>query len=229
MCVAANPWTSLPPLASASYVLPADSPYINCFNRTAAADHSIVTNQVPEPWLGPASTAKIFVLQKNPRYLPTTPHNPGKHPVIGSLTCPHYGISSGDKWWRGCFATLARDVGHRIAPGLSNSAKLNAGYKHLELCVCSVEYFPYGSDRFAHSLLRLPSQAYSFDLVRQGICRGATIVVLKGWKEWLGAVPELCSYAKVGRLNGFLGAKYITPGNCPPGFYEDTLMPTVYP
>lgn len=229
MCAAANPWTSLPPLASPSYVLPADKSYVDSFNRTAAAHHSIVTNQVPEPWLGPASTANLFVLQLNPRYLPTMSHNPGKHPVIGSLISPHYGIVSGDKWWMSCFKTLAKDVGLKTGPSLSSRAQLAAGYKHLEVRVCSVEYFPYGSDRFAHSLLRLPSQGYSFELVRQGIFRGATIVVLKGWKEWLGAVPELCSYAKVGRLNGFRGSRFITPQSCPSGFYDNTLIPSIYP
>lgn len=224
-----NPWTSLPPLGSASYVLPADNIYVRCFNRSAASHHSIITDQIPEPWLGPAQTATLFVLQLNPRYLPGQPLASGKHRFIGSVTAAHYGIISKAGWWLACFGILAQDIGKRLLPGRPSPHQLNAGYAHIAPQVCSVEYFPYGSDKFGHSLLRLPSQEFSFDLVRNGIARGACIVVLKGWKEWLGAVPELCCYSRVAKASGFRGAKHITDNTCPPGFYHSHVIPAVFP
>lgn len=214
-----NSWNELPRLGSTTYVLPADAPYIDAFNKSAAPEHALVTTKIPEPWLGPAKNACLFVLQLNPRYLPTDSLALEKHAVIGSLTAPHYGLTSRDKWWMSCFKALALDVGCSLVPNSPPENQLAAGYKHLETRVCSVEYFPYGSDKYAHSLLRLPSQEYSFDLVRSGIERGACIAVMKGAKNWVGAVPQMAGYKNMVTVKGFRGAKYITPNSCDPAFY----------
>lgn len=218
-----NPWVNLPPLPSSSYVLPVDVSYVDCFNKSAAPSHQIVTDQIPEPWLGSAQDACLFVLQLNPRYLLTDAPAAKKHPVIGKLNEPHFGITDRDKWWLSCFKKLALDIGCSLHPDECLKLQLNAGYMHLATRVCSVEYFPYGSNEYSHSLLRLPSQDYSFELVRDALSRGVYIAVMKGYKEWLGAVPELCGYGKLGLLKGYRGAKYISPASCGDSFYNSLL------
>ncbi len=111
-----NPWVNLPPLPSSSYVLPVDVSYVDCFNKSAAPSHQIVTDQIPEPWLGSAQDACLFVLQLNPRYLLTDAPAAKKHPVIGKLNEPHFGITDRDKWWLSCFKKLALDIGCSLHP-----------------------------------------------------------------------------------------------------------------
>lgn len=65
----------------------------------------------------------------------------------------------------------------------------------------SIEYFPYHSVSFAHSHVRLPSQQFSFDLVRKAIARDSEIIVARGFDSWVGAVPELAAYSRVCKLN----------------------------
>lgn len=215
-----SPWSSLQPIGSESYVLPCDKPYIEYFNKHCNDEHAIAENQIPEPWLGPALNATLFVLQLNPYHPLNAPHGPShplqvahqirKHSLIGSLTVPHHGLATEDKFWRTCFSCLAEDIGRAMKPMLrSSSLRRSFGYNHLASRVCSVEYFPYPSDKSNHALLRLPSQQFTFGLVRYGIQRGARFVVLKGWNAWKSAVPELNSHRDVHQVVGYRGARSI--------------------
>jgi hypothetical protein len=40
----------------------------------------------------------------------------------------------------------------------------------------------------------LPSQEYSFDIVRQAMRRGKQIVVMRSDRSWLESLPEMSSY-----------------------------------
>lgn len=219
-----NPWDDFGRLLMAApYVLPEDAPYIAYFNQAADCEHSIVTGQIPEPWLGNPREACLIVLQLNPRYLGTDPLDLDKQQVIGMEDRLHFGLASGNKWWRSCFRSLALDIGRSCLPNDSEELHLECGYRHLASRVCSVEYFPYGSDKYAHSLLRLPSQNYSFQLVRGAVARGAFVAVMKGKKEWFGAIPELCAYKSQGVLTGYRGAKHFNRSSCQGDFYDRVL------
>jgi hypothetical protein len=60
-------------------------------------------------------------------------------------------------------------------------------------------------------LLRLPSQDFGFALVRRAIARNA-LIIMRGEKYWLGAVPELARHRSVARLKAPINAA-LTPGN----------------
>ncbi len=75
-----------------------------------------------------------------------------------------------------------------------------------------VEFFPYHSKRFGHADLRLPSQQYTFQLVRLAIARSALIILSRGKRLWLGAVPELISYRCLAELRSFRSAS-LSPKN----------------
>jgi len=58
-----------------------------------------------------------------------------------------------------------------------------------------IEYFPYHSKSVNFNLSKtLESQQYGFELVRQAIRNNALILIMRGEKLWLEAVPELASY-----------------------------------
>lgn len=70
----------------------------------------------------------------------------------------------------------------------------------------------------------LPSQQYSFDLVKAAVRRGSIIVAMRRWRQWVGAVPELETYENVLHPNSRQCA-YISPGNYPSGF--ETLIAAI--
>ena len=59
---------------------------------------------------------------------------------------------------------------------------------------CPIPAAPYPSRRYGRGLPKLSSQDYSFGLVRQAIERKAVIVLTRGKRRWLRAVPELSRY-----------------------------------
>ena len=76
--------------------------------------------------------------------------------------------------------------------------------------VLSIEFLPYHSTSYRTVPVTLPSQRYSFGLVRAAIERAATIVVLRGRRSWTVAVPELLEADVVFSDNPRVGA--ISPG-----------------
>jgi hypothetical protein len=106
---------------------------------------------------------------------------------------------SGKQWWGRKLKHLIKRFGEEV----------------VARSVLNVVYFPYPSRRFGHKRLRLPSQQYGFDLVRDAVGRNAAIVLMRPGKRdaWLEAVPQLKGYAR------FFSVKnpqtpVISPKNC---------------
>jgi hypothetical protein len=78
----------------------------------------------------------------------------------------------------------------------------------------AVEFFPYCSHRYGHGKVSLPSQAYSFGLVADAVNRKEAVIVLtRGERRWLEAVPTLAGYHRLVRLKEVQRA-VISPRNC---------------
>ena len=124
---------------------------------------------LPEPFLG-RRDAPVVLLNLNPGYSPEGPrihsdpsfaarvrrnlcHLPAEYPFYlldPAITGP------GRDWWEPKLRQLIGQVGRQVvATGV--------------LCI---EYFPYHSRRFRHRRLPLPSQQYSFSLVREALSEG---------------------------------------------------------
>jgi hypothetical protein len=58
-----------------------------------------------------------------------------------------------------------------------------------------LEFFPYHSRSFGGPRIGVPSQEYTFHLLREALRRRSHIVVLRSYDRWLGAVPELGKHA----------------------------------
>ncbi len=233
-----NPWMNLPAFGNGPYILPEDRCHIDNFNKNCKAEHKIVTNLTPEPWLGPVKTARLVVLQLNPRYDEEAKGEPNKEKHLGlsTLDGPHWGLSSGKGWWTTCFNRIAIAIGDKLFHEFSRDERRTAAYKFLQTRVCSIEYFPYGSKNFAHEKVNVPSREYSIALVKEALERRPYIVVLKGYSLWLKAVPGLKNHHErlknVGERYIGYGARHITQFGCGDEFFNaivDCLVQTNAP
>ena len=205
-----NPWRRLstkPP-----FVLSDDLPYIQAYSHFHENDDlTINLNHTPEPRLGPVK-APVIILQLNPSYLRTELDGPTDYDRVSrdfismkDESHEHLGAALLDHWWQPRLSQLIADV----------------GAQQLSKRLCSIEFFPYRSLRFGHGKLRLPSQGYTFSLVRNGLARNALIIVTRNLELWASAVPELIS-----RVNDTVfclrnpQCSYYTEPNLPRGIYK---------
>lgn len=208
-----NPWLDLP--ENPPYVLPWDHHAVVAFNQTADETTLIRLGMMPEPFLG-NPLAPVIVLGLNPGFDPNAVrheteefwqlsranlrHEGGVYPFY--LLTPSLNVP-GRGWWEQRLGRLIEAKGqNRVANRL--------------LCV---EYFPYHSTKFAHGKVHLPSQAYSFGLVRAAMAREAVIVLMRAKRYWYEVVPELTTYPKAYELNSVQNVT-ISPRNCPAGWAE---------
>jgi hypothetical protein len=206
-----NPWTQLP--KQPPFVIPPDRPFIDAYNsdRKEYVGSWIHTGRVPEPRQGPID-APVIILQQNPSYSGRPPQEALPQQEIEALQqalvdeySPHQGLIRPNGWW-------------------DRTCKVLREKKPRELLarrILSVEYFPYPSATFDHHSLRLPSQPYVFDLVRDGLARGALFVITRGATLWYGAVPDLhIQRGTTVFLTKNPQSPYITPGNLPDEVFE---------
>jgi hypothetical protein len=156
----------------------------------------------------------VVLLNLNPGYTPDGPrihhdpafatrtranlcHLPGEYPFY--LLDPEV-TGPGRAWWDSKLRFLIAAVGREVVAS----------------SVLNVEYFPYHSRKFKHRRLALPSQAYGFALVREALARQAVVILLRGERLWLRAVPELARYPFY-RVKNWRKPS-VSPNNCPDGF-----------
>lgn len=187
-----NPWVLLP--NEPPYVLPTDACAVNKFNSTAKPEKQYDLSLLPEPFFGPPD-APIVLLALNPGLNPldvvvhaqkefatqarrSLSHDLSPYPFLHLQAASS---TPGALWWRRIAGPLIRETSFdAVACGI--------------LCV---QYFPYHSRSFSTSSPDIPSQQYSWNLVRSAIKRNAEIVVMRSWRLWSSAVPELTTHTKV--------------------------------
>lgn len=206
-----NPWVDLP--NRSPFVLPQDTALIDQFNSNAAERLHIHLDILPEPYLGNPD-APVVLLGLNPGFNVKDPEWHGK-PRFRKLSranllhkraeYPFYLLDPAidrTPWWDRKLRRLIEEV------GCAKTVAQNV------LCV---ELFPYHSKKFKHAKLCVPSQQYSFALVRRAIDRGAVILQLRGDRPWLSNIPELENYPSLYRPCSVQNPA-ISPRNFPDGF-----------
>jgi hypothetical protein len=226
-----NPWHRLP--EEPPFVLPRDREKVEAFNermrRKADDDHILHLDLIPEPFVG-RPDAPLVILGNNPG---VTNEDTAKHrrtrPFVNRMRKnllqqlsddfpflyldPSSDISEPSReWWQGKLKRLHEELGGG-----------DTAWSILARSVLAVEFFPYSSHRFNHGKLRLPSQDYSFDLVRKAMNRGATVVVTRGERRWQRAIPELLAYDRLVRLMEHQRAT-ISPGNCRGNGFQEVVQ-----
>ena len=191
-----NPWIALP--RSGKFVLPDDLPTVTAFNRRASSNVRLRLGLLPEPFVGSPRAARVLFLQLNPGFagneaywhhkpqyarmaVANLRHEASEYPYY--YLDPAWKRSPGGKWNRARLAAVLNEIG---ADADSKVAKR----------LMSVEFVGYHSRSYSPIPVTLPSQHYSFWLVRRAIARGSIVVIAKGERQWKIAVPELDGYER---------------------------------
>jgi hypothetical protein len=206
-----NPWKQMgsePP-----FVLREDKPHIETFNSIHGKneDRRINLYYTPEPRLGPV-TAPLVILQLNPSWGKHEPYGPSREVISRELESikdenyPHLGVATDNPWWVPRLRQLMNETG--------------ITKERLSQSICSIEFFPYRSVRFYHGGINLPSQSYTFGLVRERLVSGAVIIIMRGYRLWVSAVPELATQmGKTVFRTKNPQCTYITRGNLSDGLF----------
>lgn len=195
-----NPWLSLPRVDPNELTLPEDRPFLRAHEATnTAPEYRVHRNLYPEPFLGRFDAPVVFLLQ-NPSVRPSWIEAELRYQRNPAFAAARYSSFSGDKahfylsrpatcdapgttWWRktSCqhVLPLVRDIANRLLV---------------------LEFMPYHSESFDHAHLRLPSQEFTFHLLRQAIARGALVLCARMWPQWVCAVPDLWEHREAGNV-----------------------------
>jgi len=184
-----NPWLDLPD--KAPYVLPVDREVL--VKRPARAKN-LRLKVLPDPFIGDPASAALVLLALNPGFRPEDIDLNMKSELFieqNRLNLQHksippfyyfhpgLGFTGGNIWWSRILRTL-----------------LNTGLLREELAqkLMIIQYFPYHSKEYTDLGAILPSQHYSFELVRKVMADSKPIVIMRSESLWLKAVPELVTY-----------------------------------
>lgn len=210
-----NPWLNLP--EKPPYVLEGDNPNIWLFNnKKPKPEHFIHLCALPEPYLGNPN-APVVILNLNP----------GHSPIDAEIHAqPHFAKASRDNLlhFRESYPLYLLDP-ELPSPGQTWwSSRLRelidtVGLEKVAHNVFVAEYFPYHSSSYAHHRLHVPSQNYTFFLVRKAIQRNALIIFFRSVRPWRLAVPELNGYSRLAVV-GNVQKPYLSRGNLPNHFSE---------
>jgi hypothetical protein len=214
-----NPWGELP--RSPPIVAPVDAPLFARHPEWADVT-TLLLNRLPSPFSG-ALDAPVLMLGLNPSGKDNdSDYGPGytaqrrlelrfaaDRPYI-SLN-PTYANTPGYGWHHLLLRTLITAVGgNDVEDGTERVAR---GLLWLQLFgyQCAAwRSVPRGLRRAAERG-ELPSQAFAFQVLRDAIGSGKTIIVARSFKEWTQSVPELTSYDYILAKNK--RRPFVTPNN----------------
>jgi len=184
--VQSNPWVNLS--QQSPYIAEVDREY---FEKYSDQLSHLELSVLPDPYVGDLKKAKVVFLLLNPGFQEgdneiCAPHSEYFHENKASLTHaahpPFYVLgekfkqSGGYAWW-------IKKLKRVMESGVSIS--------NLSEEIMCIQFFPYHSEKYKHFPKKLPSQYYSFELVKEAIRKQKTIVMMRSEKRWLEAVPEL--------------------------------------
>ncbi|HMM44901.1 MAG TPA: hypothetical protein PKE41_04650 [Candidatus Macondimonas sp.] len=203
-----NPWLALP--KTDPRVLPSDAELLYAFNQKAAPEYKYDLSLFPEPYFG-SRTASVVVLNLNPGWSEedAAVHARPEFATMARASLRHAlepypflhlqpgAATPGGIWWHQRVRRLVEDV---------------KCYKAVAKGLGCVQYMPYHSQKYHPRSPALPSQQYSFALVREAIARKAEIVILRSGRLWLDSVPELERYDRC-HYGANPRSPYLSPGN----------------
>ena len=189
-----NPWNSLP--AAAPYVLPEDAPILLKYASKLTGDKAVRPEVLPAPFIGSPDTAQVILLALNPDFKERDIGYQDGDPDFADLNLkaltfesrtpffyldPAHPEGGGYLWWHRRLRYFIQRYGLKAVG---------------ERFMC-VQLFPYHSRSYAALPERLPSQEYSFQIVRQAIQERKPVVIMRSREQWLRAVPELQHYGYI--------------------------------
>jgi len=203
-----NPWKNLK--NPNEYIAECDKLCISCLKNSCRGDYELKLKAMPGPYTGDPEKSVVYVLALNPGYTAGEDEKVGKkHRDIFAKNllhlvrkCPFISFdpifegSKGQLWWKRMLGPIIDEV----------------GIKAVSKYVFNAEYFPYHSRRFKLLKKILPSQNYTFELVKKAIRDKKIIIIMRSAKLWYGAIPELEKYKNTYILRNPRNVR-ITPNN----------------
>ena len=207
-----NPWGALP--LDGPYILGDDASLVDNHNNKAQPNKRYDLSLLPEPYFG-SPLAPVILLALNPGHGvgDAELHSQGWFKKMARESLMHQlwpypflhlqpqSATDGGLWWQ------------RITKELISTV----GFDLVSKGIFCVEYFPYHSIEFGSPGLQVPSQQYSFELVRAGLRRGAEVVLMRSSRLWLSAIPELIDYPFLHKIknprNPTLSSKNLANGH----------------
>lgn len=203
-----DPWTAISPEPDGK-AHPDDLPYLVAHNRlTERPEHQLILEAMPQPWAGNIDEARVLIFGANP------------------------GWSADDAKWEGPMASLLREnlAGSRPMFWFEAEARESPGGTWIRQrlladvllavqeeavvagALCLVDFHAYHSTKGQALPISLPTQAYTFDRVRERIAAGAAVVITRAVRQWKIAVPELLDHPYVYETNATMNTR-ISPKN----------------
>lgn len=188
-----NPWEKLS--LESPFVLPSDLPCINAFNATIPENDSrriVVDSVIPEPFVGDVFSSSVVILLLNPGLDETNDPKVHADPEFRDALISNMKHKRTDYPFY-FFNPVFRDTpGSQYWRGKTKQLREIFDDSTLARNLAAIEWFPYKSKKYGSCTV--PSQQYSFQLVKDAIQRKATIVVARSKAKWEDSVPELRHY-----------------------------------
>jgi hypothetical protein len=196
---------------------PDDAESVEFHNNSSKADYQFLLHLAPEPWIG-SLQGNLLVLYSNPGATQDNcikvlqlKHNEVMEKSISNLnqeitSFPHFHFdpelkdTEGGKWFRSKYRWLIEETSDRAVS------------ENLITC----ELAPYHSLKLKIPRRKLPTQEFTYEIIRSAMSRDAVILLARTPKIWLKNLPELEKYPKMVRPN-LINAS-ISPKNYPGNF-----------
>jgi hypothetical protein len=208
MTIRSNPWVNL--VKEPPFVLQDDKLILDKYIHLLKGTAQLRFEAVPMPYIGNPLTAKVLLLALNPGFREDELSVMNSYPAgveadIKNLTFANvppfyfidkkYNFTGGFRWWFKRLRLLIE----------------NCGVETVATSVACVQFFPYHSVEYGGFPELIPSQAFSFELVKNAIKEKKLIVFMRSKKIWFEHIPELINYP-------FLELKsprspFVTPAN----------------
>lgn len=218
-----NPWQGFD--FSDEMVHPDDLDAVRFHNDSSKSDYQFLLHLAPEPWIGNLA-GNLLVLYSNPG---ATEANLNKilqpnHELVMQKSIknlnqendayPHFHFdpeleqTEGAQWFKSKYRWLI------------DATSNQAVSKNLITC----ELAPYHSVKWKAPKLKLPTQEFTYQIIREAIAREAVILLARTPKIWIQNIPELLKYPKVYSPNSINAS--ISPNNYPGKFDQivDSLV-----
>jgi hypothetical protein len=181
-----NPWKNIKNMKS-DYIAISDKDEIKNWKTNPRFDFTFI----PQPFLGDPVNAKVFLLNGNPNDVGEHKSflNNNKKIVLENLEhkiidyplfClnKEFEGSSIYTWWYKRLRQLIEEIGNQ---------------QQVSKNIFVAEYLPYFSENYRRGIT-LPSQEYTFDIVRNAIHKDKMIIIMRARKNWEKSIDELIKY-----------------------------------
>jgi len=213
-----NPWNDLP--QQSPFILPIDQPHLNQVTWKDGDRSRLRFEMYPVPYLGNPDMAEVYLLTLNPGFTESYKEEVDNPDFVQELqksytfksTPPLYVLDPRFSQTGG-FLYYAARLKELID---------TVGWHAVVHKVMILEFSAYHSQTYRQLPFTLPSQHFSFALVKQAMAQKKTIIFQRSKKLWIQAIPELADYPTL-QLNSYR-APYVSKKNLGEAAFQQVVQ-----